>query len=217
MYNISRQYAAVRAIHRSSFALILSALLIAAAVLGGSVYTARGDTHDVTYYGCVFAGSLTQVSTTKLPSCGRGEMIAWNAVGPEGAQGPQGPQGVQGPQGPQGPQGATGPGNRTIAGWVNADGTVSAGNGFTSERREVECAGCEGGHYYDYYITFPPGTFTGCQFSVAVAPHFGLVPFSALPYSCSGDGSGAVRVTFQITPNNPINAYSFQFIATQHQ
>lgn len=102
----------MRAITRSSFALILPSLIIAAAVSFGAIYTARGTNHDTTYYACLYAGSLSQVGTAEPATCGRGMPINWNAVGPEGPQGPigpQGPQGIQGPQGSAGPQGPTGP------------------------------------------------------------------------------------------------------------
>lgn len=88
----------VRTIPRGSFSLILAALIIAAAIMGGSFYAASGGSHDVRYYACLYAGSLSQVGTTEPDSCGRGMVITWNAVGPEGPQGEQGEQGEKGLQ-----------------------------------------------------------------------------------------------------------------------
>jgi hypothetical protein len=57
--------------------------------------------------------------------------------GPEGPIGPIGPQGPQGEQGPQGPAGVAGTGGSApfqLAGWVNGNGSVRFGSGFTLTR-----------------------------------------------------------------------------------
>lgn len=100
--------ALVRSVPRGTISLILAAIIIAAAILGGSVYVASSESHDVTYHACLYAGSLSQVSTTPPANCGRGMPISWNAAGPEGSQGEPGPQGEQGEPGPEGPSGISG-------------------------------------------------------------------------------------------------------------
>jgi uncharacterized protein YjbI with pentapeptide repeats len=55
--------------------------MIAIALTVATVYTARGDNHDTTYYACLFAGSLSQVGTTEPANCGRGSVIQWTSFG----------------------------------------------------------------------------------------------------------------------------------------
>jgi uncharacterized protein YjbI with pentapeptide repeats len=83
---------------RWSLVAVVMALVAALAFSFGAVYSARGAGHGTTYYACLYAGSLSQVGTTQ-PACGRGTMISWNQVGPQGAQGIQGPPGEAGKDG----------------------------------------------------------------------------------------------------------------------
>ena len=87
----------LRAIPRSSAALILSALIIAAAISFNTLYSARGVPADDTYYACLYGGSLSQVNTTAPPAnCGRGTQIQWNSQGIAGLPGADGVDGVSG-------------------------------------------------------------------------------------------------------------------------
>lgn len=62
--------------------MVLSAFLLSASILVGSFVVASGDSHDQTYYACLFAGSLTQVNTSGPPAnCGRGQQIEWSSFG----------------------------------------------------------------------------------------------------------------------------------------
>lgn len=81
----------LRAIPRNSVAMVVSALMLAAALVFNALYSASGDNHDQTYYACLYAGSLSQVNTIGMPSnCGRGAPISWNATGPAGEPGEAG-------------------------------------------------------------------------------------------------------------------------------
>ncbi|HUG14658.1 MAG TPA: hypothetical protein VMM78_06525 [Thermomicrobiales bacterium] len=91
--------AIVRAWPRRSLSLLLSAILIVAAISAGTYYRASGSSHDTTYYACLYAGSLSQVGTTPPTNCGRGEQIQWNAEGPPGAPGAPGTDGADGADG----------------------------------------------------------------------------------------------------------------------
>ena len=87
----------------------ISAMLV---MLGGFTGVASAQTQ--TFYGCLTStGTLKQVSTATVPTCGNNETrVTWSQIGPQGPQGAQGPQGSIGPQGLQGlagPQGPTGP------------------------------------------------------------------------------------------------------------
>lgn len=64
------------------------ALVAALALSLGSIYSARGDNHDQTFYACLYAGSISQVNTAELPTnCGRGTPVQWNAQGVAGESG----------------------------------------------------------------------------------------------------------------------------------
>lgn len=98
----------VSSISRGSFALVFSALIIASAILVSTFYRATGDSHDAVYYACLYAGSLSQVSTAPPANCGRGKEVSWIS------------------------HDATHPPTRTIGGTV-FNGEVSYGSGFTVE------------------------------------------------------------------------------------
>lgn len=77
--------ATLRGVPRSSVASIVSAFIIASAISFAAVHIVRGVPADATYYACLYAGSLSQVSTTPPANCGRGESISWNSQGVPGA------------------------------------------------------------------------------------------------------------------------------------
>ena len=95
------------------------ASLVLAATMGAGISTAMNagaaaKPAPVTFYACLKAGALSNVTTLKH-SCARGySAVSWNEVGEmgltgdNGAQGPKGDAGVVGPQGVQGPKGDTG-------------------------------------------------------------------------------------------------------------
>jgi len=88
--------------------------VVVAASLGfgvGAVATsgASSSSSSTVYYGCLKAGSLSNV-TTLSHSCAAGaSRISWNATGPAGLTGATGPKGNTGATGPQGDTGARGP------------------------------------------------------------------------------------------------------------
>jgi hypothetical protein len=63
--------------------IIVTSLIAALSFSVGAVYTARGDSHDQTFYACLYAGSLSQVGTTEPANCGRGSVIQWTSFGGE--------------------------------------------------------------------------------------------------------------------------------------
>lgn len=78
---------AIVSVPRWSIYVVLAALIASVSFSFGALYTARGDSHDATYYACLYAGSLTQVSTTPPANCGRGQQISWNSEGTQGSPG----------------------------------------------------------------------------------------------------------------------------------
>jgi len=94
-------------------------------MLSGITGVASAQTQ--TFYGCLTGtGTLKQVSTAGVPTCGNNETrVTWSQVGPQGPQGATGAQGPQGSTGPQGPQGATGP--QGAAGTSGPSNTIFCG------------------------------------------------------------------------------------------
>lgn len=72
---------------RWSVEVLRFAAMFAIALTVATVYTARGDNHDTVYWGCLYAGALSQVGTTEPANCGRGTAISWNAQGVPGTPG----------------------------------------------------------------------------------------------------------------------------------
>ncbi|HUG13484.1 MAG TPA: hypothetical protein VMM78_00585 [Thermomicrobiales bacterium] len=59
--------------------MLVIALVAGLAFAAGSVYIASGDSHDQTFYACLYAGSLSQVNTNAPPAnCGRGANVQWD-------------------------------------------------------------------------------------------------------------------------------------------
>lgn len=198
-----------RAVSGSSLALVLSALILAAAISSTMLYTAWGETTDETFYGCLFGGSLTQVNTNGLPSCGRGTAIVWNAQGIPGEQGPKGDTGDTGEQGEQGPAGVDAP--KQIAGFVYSNGERdgAGGRGFQPERLETG----------RYRITFPAATWSGESFPIPVVTPLNLNPTHNLTWAISGrdtgsNGSFTFDVRFDSDAGEAIDT-SWYFLVTQ--
>lgn len=89
----------------------------AVALVMGGVATAVADTRPnaATFYAClVGSGQFSTVQTTEIDSCsGNGQLVSWNAMGPEGPRGETGATGATGPAGPMGPAGPVGPTGET--------------------------------------------------------------------------------------------------------
>jgi hypothetical protein len=131
----------VRAVRGRHFAIAAAAGLAAAAVGGFAWAAIPGDGGLI--QGCYDSGGNVKV-VAALP-CPKGYTpLAWNQTGAPG------PQGIQGPKGDQGEDGAPGPGVKTIAGRVDANGTVMAGTGFSVDHPEPGF----------YLLTFPAGVRT---------------------------------------------------------
>lgn len=79
-------------------------------LLAGSALLARAqDDNGTTYYGCLYAGSLSQVSANGgPPNCGRGAVVSWNQQGPAGQPGLPGLPGEPGKDGEPGQPGSDG-------------------------------------------------------------------------------------------------------------
>lgn len=59
---------------------IIPAIVALIALVAGTAFIASADNHGDTFYGCLYAGSLSQVNTTTEPAnCGRGMQVSWNA------------------------------------------------------------------------------------------------------------------------------------------
>lgn len=88
--------AIARAIPRWAVDTLRMALVLAVGLTVFSVYFARGENHDQTFYGCLYAGSLSQVNTVGPPaSCGRGTHVQWNSQGIQGLPGEDGVSGYE--------------------------------------------------------------------------------------------------------------------------
>src|SRR5579862_5328320 len=72
-----------------------------------STLTASGAT--TTFYGCLSAGTLSQVQTSGPPTCASGTNVQWEQAGPPGAAGARGPAGPAGARGLTGLPGLRGP------------------------------------------------------------------------------------------------------------
>jgi hypothetical protein len=125
----------------------------------------------------------------------QGEPGPQGLPGKQGEPGPQGEQGPQGEPGPQGERGPVGPGRRSLAGFVNADGSRRHGLDFTVVRNSAGV----------YTVTFPVGTW-GDVFAVSIET-FDANPaaptITALLATPNGAGMFSVRfqrdVTFMFT------------------
>lgn len=94
-------------------------LIVVTVLIASTAVMARAqDQEDATYYACVFAGSISQVTVgNSPPSCGRGTLVTWNQRGPAGPAGLPGLPGNDGQPGQQGPPGSDGlPGEPGIPG-----------------------------------------------------------------------------------------------------
>lgn len=88
--------AGLRAIPRWAIDTLRMALVLAVGLTVFSVYSARGDNHDQTFYACLYAGSFSQINTSGLPAnCGRGQQVQWNSQGVDGLPGADGVSGYE--------------------------------------------------------------------------------------------------------------------------
>jgi hypothetical protein len=99
-----------RSIPRWAVAILL---VVPAFGLGLAVSAAASPT-TTTFYGCLHAGTLSSVSTTAPPKCGKFTPVSWSELGP---------------QGPQGPAGATGQNGSSVTAALEAPGTNCASGG----------------------------------------------------------------------------------------
>ena len=89
------------------------ASLVLAATMGAGISTAMNagaaaKPAPVTFYACLKAGTLSNVTTSKH-SCARGNLaVSWNQVGEMGLTGAKGATGLTGPRGLQGIKGDAG-------------------------------------------------------------------------------------------------------------
>ncbi len=86
---------------------VAALLTIPAFGLGMAVSASATASSTTSFYGCLYKGTLSKVSTSSH-TCKPGKLESWNAVGPQGGQGAQGVQGTHGVQGTQGIQGVQG-------------------------------------------------------------------------------------------------------------
>jgi len=62
---------------------VIPALIVLTVAVAGTAFIVSADSHGDTFYGCLYAGSLSQVNTTALPTnCGRGMPVSWNEEQP---------------------------------------------------------------------------------------------------------------------------------------
>lgn len=196
---------------------IAAAVVLSASVLGGFVWAAiPGDGGLI--QGCYDSGGNVKVVAV-LP-CPKGYTpLAWNQTGPSGPQGVRGPKGDQGDRGlpgadgQDGQDGAPGPGLETIAGRVDADGTVLEGTGFTVNHPQLRAG--------RYELSFP--AWPGCPSPIATfTPERDVVLFDppTIPaiekFECDSDGSALVIVQFWAIASPPL-AFNipFDFVAVR--
>lgn len=70
----------VGSLSRWSIEVARTVLILAIVLAVGAVYQARGDNHDTVWYACLYAGSLSQVSTNQPVNCGRGTQVSWGGA-----------------------------------------------------------------------------------------------------------------------------------------
>ena len=154
----------------------------------------------------VVDSATTSCRTQEVP-------LSWSQAG---SPGPAGPQGLPGPPGPAGPEGPAGQGAKTIAGFVDVDGSV-VGQGFTV----IKHSEFPWGRVYD--VLFPAGTWNGSTPpAMTVTPvnftaHTAIViPVSPGPWSPAPDGSATFKVQIlnTRTTEGPTDS-PFYFIAVQ--
>ncbi len=132
--------------------------------------------------------------------------LSWNQTGPTG---PRGSTGSPGPTGPKGTTGPQGPGVKTIAGLVNADGSIEEGSGFTVIHTGTG----------SYLVDFPSGTWTGgCVYPVlTVQPVSGIqVTTRTAQQGCGNEGGGTTQILLETVGGSPAPTdRGFMFIAAQ--
>lgn len=132
-------------------------------------FTQLGDA--ATIYGCVKNkdGDLRIVSAPS--QCVKTETtISWNSIGPQGPPGQNGTNGLNGTngapgapgaQGPQGPPGVANGITTAVYGYVQADGSISRGTGFTVTKQAT------GDYFIEFAESFSP-TVPNCIASSGV-------------------------------------------------
>ena len=94
-----------------------------------------------------------------------------------------------------------------MAGFVNADGSINTGAGFTSSVNQGT-----------YTLTFPAGTFYGSAPPVVVLTPFyssgNAMNFGSYSSTYPGDGSATISFNFNPTGGSGGNQVPFTFIAT---
>jgi hypothetical protein len=169
---------------------------------------ARGGTGPAGLTGAIGAtGATGAKGATGLT----GATGAKGATGLTGATGAKGTTGLTGANGATGATGPTGPGVRTVAGFINADGTVASGSGFT-----VRLGTAPG----NYIIFFPPATFSGNAPMIALTPGLtdtGVFTANATcgPNPVPGGDVECQLVTFNGAGTGATDPAGFQFIAVQ--
>ncbi len=106
--------------------------------------------------------------------------------GETGRQGETGPRGETGARGDTGPQGPAGPGFRRVAGYVNANGAVRHGIGFTVVRNGLG----------NYTINFPPGTWHRAIYTASIEAIGAPSTYTITHVGLHSDGSGTFTVSF---------------------
>jgi len=164
--------------------------VVVAASLGfgvGAVATsgASSSSSSTTYYGCLNAGSLINVTTLSHRCAVGTSPISWNATGPTGASGPKGNAGATGPVGPKGNTGATGPqGDTGATGPAGPQGVqgLKGDQGIQGPKGDTGATGPapSGG----YYLTTTDST--GCLYLVYGGSASGRIGLSPTPSAYYG-------------------------------
>ena len=139
--------------------------LMAGVLLGGiigSVGVAAGvaprTAASTTYYACLTNGNLSKVALA-TQTCKTGQLISWNAQGPQGLVGQAGPQGATGSQGATGPQGNAG---------ANGTNGATGPQGAAGPQGATGPVGPQGPPTYVNTCSSPPGpnlNFSTCAFA----------------------------------------------------
>lgn len=194
---------------------VVSIIAVGGGLAWGSIPDPSGEIHACYHK----ENGALRVVDSATTSCRTQEVpLSWSQAGVPGPAGPQGLPGQPGPAGPVGPEGPAGPGAKTIAGFVDLDGSV-VGHGFTVNRHSED----PWGRVYD--VIFPAGTWNG-----STAPAMTVTPVNYSghtafiipktpgpgPWSPPPDGSATFRVQIWNTETTDRPADSpFYFIAVQ--
>jgi Collagen triple helix repeat (20 copies) len=152
---------------------VAAMLTVPAFGLGMAVSASATASSTTTFYGCLYKGTLSKVSTSSH-HCKSGKLESWSAIGPQGVQGSQGVQGIEGVKGIQGIQGvqgatgatgATGPQGGSGIEDVTWNPSWSAGNSLPTA---LSATTIESGSQLQLVSATLSGNYSGCPLGYTI-------------------------------------------------